>query len=55
MDLKEAIEILKQHNLWRRGKDDIPMQHPFKIGDAIDFVVEYLENQDKPKKEYYVK
>ena len=35
MKTKEAAEILKKHNSWRRGETD-EMQEPKKIGEAID-------------------
>lgn len=37
MEIKEAIEILKRHNEWRKGADT-DQQHPVKVGDAIDLV-----------------
>ena len=49
MDIKEAIKILKAHNLWRRDHN-IPNQYEMgdatKLGIAIDTVVKYLENKD---------
>lgn len=62
MNLKEAIEILKLHNEWRKGADAEQL-HPVKIGNAIDLVTErinhlaelleegilYLENFDWPE------
>lgn len=38
MNTKEAIEILKRHNDWRKGADT-EQEHPVKVGDAIDLVV----------------
>jgi len=46
MTKKEAIEILKQYNAWRRQNDDKPrleMPNPTLIGVAIDFVIKELE------------
>ena len=40
MKLKDAIYILEQHNLWRRGAEITP-QSPFELGEAIDVVVKY--------------
>lgn len=37
--LLEAVEILRQHNEWRRG-DAISMRTPGEIGAAIDTVVQ---------------
>ena len=39
MTLKEAIEVLRMHNRWRRGDDSIPMTNPTKLGLAIDTIV----------------
>ncbi len=39
MKIEEAIEILENHNKWRRGDDDIPMTNPKLLGLAIDLVV----------------
>lgn len=39
MNLKTAIEILENHNRWRRGNEDMIMQSPTLIGKAIDKVV----------------
>lgn len=42
MKIEEAIEILKKHNMWRRGADT-PMIDPKVIGEAIDCVVDFCE------------
>jgi len=49
MNIDQAIEILTEHNHWRRGEppyDDIPtadmLLKPKEIGEAIDFAVEEL-------------
>jgi len=39
MQLKKAIEILEQHNKWRRGIVDDAEFNPSDIGKAIDAVV----------------
>ncbi|WP_431471923.1 hypothetical protein I5168_11990 [Nonlabens sp. SCSIO 43208] len=45
MEIKEAIQVLKDHNLWRKGKDEtIQMTNPKKLGIAIDTVVNEFEN-----------
>ena len=49
MNIKEATKILKEHNLWRRDKNEInsrDMISPTILGYAIDTVVAYLENED---------
>jgi len=53
MKLKEAIQILKDHNKWRRfqGMSDAPkesdpkMSHPRELGIAIDTVVNHFESK----------
>ena len=46
MKLKEAIQILKDLNEWRRGSDVKEMPDPKKIGIAIDVVInEYETNK----------
>lgn len=45
MTSKEAIELLRRHNEWRRGAE-IEMESPEELGKAIEAVcarVEYLE------------
>jgi len=52
MKIKQAIQILKDHNEWRRfdGVSDLPiesypsMAHPRELGIAIDTVVNKFEN-----------
>jgi hypothetical protein len=41
MTTQQALDILKRHNIWRRGAD-IQMQSPAEIGEAIDKAVEVL-------------
>lgn len=45
MKTKKAIKILKKHNAWRRGDDNLKMQHPTKLGKAIDKAIELLEKK----------
>ena len=46
MTYKEAIEILRSHNEWRRGAE-IPMTDPTTHGEAIDCVVEHFRDVTK--------
>ena len=53
MKLKEAIQILKDHNEWRRfnsvglsRKSDPKMAQPRELGIAIDTVVKHFETQN---------
>jgi len=50
MTITEAIELLKQHNKWRRGNEKIPMTNPTDLGIAIDTVVKYYKKQTKNEK-----
>lgn len=47
MKIKEAVQILKDHNTWRRyeGKiEDTPeMQNPKLIGEALDLLIDYWD------------
>lgn len=49
MDLKEAKEILRAHNEWRRDVKTYPseleMVNPIKLGQAIDKVLEFLDSK----------
>ena len=42
MSNEEAAVILEQHNLWRRGSDDIPQTNPTALGKAIEVAVKAL-------------
>jgi hypothetical protein len=54
MKLKQAIQILKDHNTWRRfqGANNMPtesypsMAHPRELGIAIDTVVWHFETKN---------
>lgn len=41
MEKEEALKILVEYNLWRRGAE-LPQPHPFVIGQAIDVAIECL-------------
>ena len=44
MNIKEAVELLKKYNLWRRDNNQVhEMPNPTQIGIAIDAVTEYFE------------
>ena len=47
MTLKEAVSILKEHSIWRRGDENLAMTEPVMLGKAIDIIVDYLENKDE--------
>jgi hypothetical protein len=41
MTIQQAIEILRKHNEWRRGAEDIQPYAAIMIGEAIDVVANY--------------
>jgi hypothetical protein len=43
MKLKKAIKILKRHNAWLRGDNNLKTQNPTKLGIAIDTVVNHYK------------
>jgi len=47
MNKNECIDILKRHNEWRRDDSDVPIKptNSKKLGEAIDFAVNYLNNE----------
>ena len=47
MNLKQAIQILKDHNEWRRNDNipnDLEMVNPTQLGIAIDIILKELEH-----------
>ena len=44
MKIEEAISILKKHNKWRRGGKG-KMQDPKKLGLAIDYIIDYYNQE----------
>lgn len=44
----EAATILRQHNAWRRGDEELEMQPPKLLGEAIDVAVAHLTALDEP-------
>jgi hypothetical protein len=45
--LREAVEILREHNRWRRGAEDLMQLTPGKIGAAIDAVCDLVPQVDE--------
>jgi hypothetical protein len=41
MAIEQAVEILRIHNEWRRGAEDVEPYAPSVIGEAIDVVVRW--------------
>lgn len=46
MTLKQAVEILKQHNRWRQG-EELPMQTPNDISLALQIVLDEIKHSPK--------
>jgi hypothetical protein len=42
MTLKEAIEVLSQHQKWRKGDDSQPMTDPKELTEALDIAIYLL-------------
>lgn len=42
MTIEEAIKVLHEHQLWRRGSDEYPATDPKKLGQAIDIALEAM-------------
>lgn len=47
MNLKEAVNILENHNKWIRGDDNFKMADPKKLGEAVDIAVNILKPMSK--------
>ena len=43
MEIDKAINILKDHNLWRRGSDEKKMADPKELGIAFVKVIAFAE------------
>ena len=43
MTNKQAIEIIKHHNMWRRGEIDDHIYSPTEIGIALDILIKIAE------------
>lgn len=44
MFIKEAIEILRKHNSWRRGNDNLKPTNPKLLGEAIDKIITFYDD-----------
>jgi hypothetical protein len=43
MTVREAVEILENHNKWRRGDNTIPQPTAKILGEAIDKIINHLK------------
>lgn len=41
--LPDAVHILRMHNRWRRGLEEIEMIDPQLLGECLDRVIEYFD------------
>ena len=41
MTLRKAIEVLRSHQSWRLGDDDVHMQKPSVVTEAINMLLDY--------------
>lgn len=55
MNIQEAVKILKEHNVWRRGNTDGPMASPTIIGIAIDTITQFHESPTPSAEEITVR
>lgn len=44
-ELKEAVELLKRHQAWRRDETGtLQMENPTELGKAIDLIIKHIED-----------
>jgi len=53
METKEALDILKRHNIWRRGADIEPI-NPERLGKALDKAIEVLGSDVSQQRELLI-
>jgi hypothetical protein len=41
MTLRKAIEVLRSHQSWRLGEEDVDMQKPSVVTEAINMLLDY--------------
>jgi hypothetical protein len=49
MDKKQALKILKDHQSWRLGSDEVTMGLPSDLTQALNIAIHNLENEDIKK------
>lgn len=53
MNREQAIKVLEEYQVWRRYNGPIgegpEMPNPFTIGEAIDFAIKILKEDDKER------
>lgn len=45
MTFEEAVDILQEHNKWRRGEGNIEMVNPKTLGIAIDIIITKIRKE----------
>ena len=50
MTTQQAVQILEQHNKWRRADEMMEMTNPKTLGIAIDTIVKYFKQRQKKNK-----
>lgn len=44
-ELKEAVELLKRHQAWRRDDTEtLEMENPTELGKAIDLIIKHIDH-----------
>ena len=51
MKTEQAIQVLRDYNLWRRGNEDMEQPDPREIGEAIDSVLVAIQKAEAERDE----
>ena len=51
MKTEQAIQVLREFNLWRRGNEDMDQPDPREIGEAIDSVLVSIQKAEAERDE----
>jgi len=46
-DSREILNLIRQHNRWRRGDESLEMANPTELGHALDDVCNMIETQQR--------
>lgn len=46
MKTEQAIQVLRDYNLWRRGNEEMEQPDPWRIGEAIDSVLVAIQKAE---------
>lgn len=50
MKTEQAIQVLRDYNLWRRGNEEMEQPDPWRIGEAIDDVLMAIDDMKEEAK-----